>query len=64
MILFQELWETPILVDHETDYFGKLISLSFHTYEECLNQMLYAYVHQFEGKVVPDSELEANKGCK
>jgi hypothetical protein len=42
MILFQQLQATPILVDDETDCVGTLISLAFHTYEECLNQMLYA----------------------
>jgi hypothetical protein len=33
MILFLQLWVTPILVDHETDCVGKIISLSFHAYE-------------------------------
>jgi hypothetical protein len=41
-ILFR-LWTTPILVDHETSCVGKLISLSFHTYEEHSNQKSYAY---------------------
>jgi hypothetical protein len=34
---------TPILVDHETSCVGKLISLSFHTYEEHPNQKSCAY---------------------
>jgi hypothetical protein len=33
---------TPILVDHETDCVGKLISLYFYAYEECPNQSSYA----------------------
>jgi hypothetical protein len=41
MILFQRLWTTPILVDHETGCGGRLISLYFHAYEEWQNQWLY-----------------------
>jgi hypothetical protein len=31
---------TSILIDHETDCVGKIISLSFHASIECLNQRL------------------------
>jgi hypothetical protein len=41
MILFQQLRTTLILIDHEISYVEKLISLSFHAYEERLNQRLY-----------------------
>jgi hypothetical protein len=40
-ILFWWLRTTPILVDNETGCIGKLTSLSFHAYEECLNQRSY-----------------------
>jgi hypothetical protein len=36
-ILFQRLHVTLILVDHETGYVEKLISLVFHVYKERLN---------------------------
>jgi hypothetical protein len=38
MILFRRLRPTPILVDHDTDCVRNIISLSFYTYEERLNQ--------------------------
>jgi hypothetical protein len=42
MILFRWLRVTPILVDHETDCIGNLISLVFHVYRERPNQKSYA----------------------
>jgi hypothetical protein len=36
-ILFIRFWVTSILDDHETSCVGKLMSLSFHAYEERLN---------------------------
>jgi hypothetical protein len=33
---------TLILVDHETDYIEKIISLHFHAYEERPNRRSYA----------------------
>jgi hypothetical protein len=42
MILFRWLRVTPILVNHETDCVGELISLVFHVYKERPNWMLYA----------------------
>ncbi len=60
MIFFQQLRATPILVDHGTGGIGHFISLSFHAYVDHPNQRLDAYVLQFEGKVVLDSELDSN----
>jgi hypothetical protein len=38
--LFLRLWETKILIDHETGCVGKIIFLSFHAYKEHPNRML------------------------
>jgi hypothetical protein len=57
-ILFRWFWPTLILVDHDTGGIGKVISLSLHAYVDYPNQRLDGPVHQFEGKVVLDSELD------
>jgi hypothetical protein len=42
MILFRRYQTTLILVDHETDCVEKIISLSFHAYEEPPNWRSHA----------------------
>jgi hypothetical protein len=63
-IFFRQLWATPILVDHETSCGGKLISLSsMHMKNVQIGERMRP-VHEFEGTVVLDSELEINMGSK
>jgi hypothetical protein len=64
MIVFQWLWTTLILVDYETSYIKNVISLSFHAYEERLNQRSYASYALIWRNVVLDSELEINMGVR
>jgi hypothetical protein len=40
------------------------MSLSFHAYEECPNRGCTHLVHEFDGAVVLDSDLEINMESK